>query len=268
MYGLCSPGGSVLQTKIGHLAFLGETLADVLAITVLDCGPSGGGGAPEKVSCPADSLYAYCINTGNDGIGQDVSLGVLKFDAKTDPNGLYTSCPSGAQLKTKLSLIGGDRRLIKGIVTLACDSSTAASKTKPERIACPDGPTPYDFCLSTANDGFGNAITIGVVKAQDSGDPYGMYGQCHSNISQFGIKPGFMSKASLVTSVGRSMDTVRSIDILICNQPGGVGSWISDHLETGPCTDMPLSTAWTSRYSYCVWGTDDKGNGVVAGVNQ
>ena len=95
MYGLCSPGGSALQTKIGHLAFLGETLADVLAITVLDCGPSGGGGAPEKVSCPADSLYAYCINTGNDGIGQDVSLGVLKFDAKTDPNGLYTSCPSG-----------------------------------------------------------------------------------------------------------------------------------------------------------------------------
>ena len=66
-----------------------------LLITVLDCGPSGGGGAPEKVSCPADSLYAYCINTGNDGIGQDVSLGVLKFDAKTDPNGLYTSCPSG-----------------------------------------------------------------------------------------------------------------------------------------------------------------------------
>ncbi|WP_394808241.1 hypothetical protein [Nitrosomonas sp.] len=153
------------------------------------------GGAPEKVSCPADSLYAYCINTGNDGIGQDVSLGVLKFDAKTDPNGLYTSCPSGAQLKTKLSLIGGDRRLIKGIVTLACDSSTAASKTKPERIACPDGPTPYDFCLSTANDGFGNAITIGVVKAQDPGDPYGMYGQCHSNISQFGIKTGVYVKS-------------------------------------------------------------------------
>ena len=79
---------------------------------------------------------------------------------------------AGAQLKTKLTLIGGDRRLIKGIVTLACDSSTAASKTKPERIACPDGPTPDNFCLSTANDGPGTAITIGVVTAQDPGDPY------------------------------------------------------------------------------------------------
>ena len=268
LYGFCTPNGSALGTKTSHVAFLGESLVDVLAITVLDCGPFSGG-APEKITCPANSPYAFCTNTGNDGLGNNVTLGVLKFDAKTDPNGLYTNCPSGAQLKSKLSLIGGERRWIKGIVTLACESSHVGSKTKPERVACPDGPNPYDFCVSTANDGFGNAVTIGVVKAKDAGDPYGMYGQCHTNISSFGIKPGFMPKASLVTSVGLSMETVRSIDIIVCNQPGGIGSWLPDNLVTGSCSEILAGIIpGVNRYNYCIWGTDKKGNGLIAGVNQ
>ncbi|PTQ83581.1 hypothetical protein C8R28_102316 [Nitrosomonas ureae] len=271
LYGLCLSGsiGSALGSKQFIITGIGETLTNVLAITVLDCKPFSGGGT-QKVACPPDSPYAYCTNTGNDGGGNNLSLGVLKLNAKTDPNGLYTGCPGGAQLKPKLSLIKRvrDPRLIKGAVTLSCDTATVANSTKAAVVDCPTGPDPYDYCLSTPNDGSGNAVTIGVVAAKDAGDPYGLYGECNTTPSAYGIEKGFKSKATLVTSVGLSMDTVRSIDLIGCNAPVGIGSWFPENMVTGSCSEIPIPLAWANRYSYCIWGTDDKGNGVVAGVNQ
>ncbi len=266
LYGLCMPGGGMGSKVIIYEA--GETLTNVLAITVLDCRPFDGGGGTQKVACPANSPYAYCINNDNDGAGNHITLGVLKLDANTTPNGLYTGCPGGAQLKSKLTLIKKvrDPRLIKGAVTLSCDSATEANLTKPAIVDCPAGPDPYNYCLSTPNDGFGNAVTIGVVAAKDAGDPYGMYGECNTG---HGVEKGFKSKATLVTSVGLSMDTVRSIDLVGCNAPVGYGSWFPKNLVTGSCSDMfPNVPSWANRYNYCIWGTDDKGNGVIAGVNQ
>jgi len=267
LYGFCSPGGSGLGSKPGVLFGIGETLTNVLAVTVLDCRPFTGGGTA-KVNCPAGSPYAYCTSTGNDGLGNKIELGILKLDATTNPTGLYTGCPGGAQLKSKLRLAtlgkAGPRR-IKGIVTLACGPATQPSLTNPTVVNCPAGPNPYGTCLSTPNDGFGNAVTIGVVTVREAGDPYDLYGQCNTQYPSFGIQPGFKSKSTLVTAVGRSLANVRSIDILTCNAPAGFGSGWPSNLNAGSCS--LVSPSFTSRYDYCIWGTDSKGNGVLAGVN-
>lgn len=274
LYGKCRSEGSGMRAKYNHIVDVGESLVDVLAITVLNCSAFSGGGS-QKVSCPAGSPYAYCTRTGNDGLGNDITLGVTKLDARTDPNGVYTGCRDGARLQSKLGLItwaGGDPRLVKGIVTLACSMAKKHKATKPVPVACPAGPDPYgNYCLSTPNDGFGNAVTIGVIAAKEAGDPYGLYGECHIPLASEGIRPGFLAKASLVTRVGRSMATVRSIDMINCSAPGGFGGGFPNDLRSGSCATIEpgfLPPAIANRYEYCVWGTDEKGNGVVAGVNK
>jgi hypothetical protein len=74
-YGLCLSGsiGSALGLKMGHVYAVGETAENILAITVLNCTPFSGGGA-HKVPCPSGSPYAFCTNTGNDGLGNNVTL--------------------------------------------------------------------------------------------------------------------------------------------------------------------------------------------------
>lgn len=274
LYGKCRSDGSGLRAKFNHLVTLGEALENVLAITVLKCSPFTGEGT-HKIPCPTGTPYAYCTHTGNDGLGNDIKLGVTKLDARTDPNGLYTGCANKAHLKPKLDLItsaGYDPRMVKGIVTLACAPAKKRKASKPVPVACPSGPGPYGgYCLGTPNDGYGNAVMIGVIAAREAGDPYGLYGECHVPLGSKGGKPGFMAKASLVTSVGRSLATVRSIDIVDCSAPSGLGGWFPNHLETGPCATIQpgyLPPAIASRYEYCVWGTDAKGNGIVAGVNR
>jgi hypothetical protein len=202
------------------------------------------------------------VENQNDGQGNDVILGVLKIDTITDPNASYTGCPSGSQLRPKINLVKGariDPRRIKGIVTLTC---TQPTPTPPTVVACPSGPSPYSYCLETPNDGFGNAVTIGVVRVTDAGDPYGLYGECNTTLTAYGIQPGFLSKSSLVTAVGRSLDNVRTIDLIACS---ATAYGVPDHLEIVPCGDPGLGTLG-SRYDYCIFGTDAKGNGVNAGV--
>lgn len=258
LYGKCRSDGSGLRAKFNHLATLGETLENVLAITVLKCSPFTGEGT-HKMPCPSGSPYAYCTHTGNDGLGNDIKLGVTKLDARTDPNGLYTGCATGAHLNPKIDLVraaGWDPRMVKGIVTLACAPAKKPKASKPAPVACPSGPGPYGgHCLGTPNDGHGNAVTIGVIAVKEAGDPYGLYGECHVPLGAEGGKPGFMAKATLVTSVGRSLAAVRSIDIVDCSAPGGLGGWFPNHLESGPCgTIQPgyLPPAIAGRYEYCV----------------
>jgi hypothetical protein len=274
LYGQCGSAGSGLRAKYVHVHDVGESLENVLAITVLKCAAFSASG-PHKIACPAGSPYAYCTNTGNDGLGNDITLGVTKLDARTDPNGIYTGCPTGARVKPKLGLViaaGRDPRLVKGIVTLSCTASRQRQSARPVPVACPAGPGPYGGnCLATPNDGFGNAVTIGVIAAKEAGDPYALYGECLFPLDGDGVRPGFMAKSTLVAGVGRSVASVRSIDIVECSAPSGLGAWFPNHLESGPCgTIQPgfLPPGIASRYQYCVWGTDGKGNGVVAGINR
>lgn len=274
LYGRCGSEGSGLRAKYKHIVDVGESLENVLAITVLKCTAFTGSG-PHKITCPAGTPYAYCTNTGNDGQGNDITLGVTKLDARTDPNGAYTGCATGARVNSKLGLViaaGRDPRLVKGIVTLSCTPARQRQAVKPAPVACPSGPGPYGgYCLGTPNDGSGNAVTIGVIAAKEAGDPYALYGECHVPIEGDGVRPGFMAKSTLVTGVGHSLVSVRSIDIVECSVPSGIGAWLPDHLVTGPCATIQpgvLPPAIASRYAYCVWGTDGNGNGVLAGVNK
>lgn len=269
LYGLCSATNSAIRNKASHVFEVGESLVNVLAITVLNCTAYSGGGGTNKVSCPDGSPYAYCTRNYNDGGGNDILLGILKTDSAADPNGAYTGCPDGAKLQSKLRLIklaNKDPRLLKGIVTLNCGAATQAKQTKPTQVACPSGPNPYSLCLNTPNDGFGNAVTIGVVSTRDQGDAYGLYGECEGAVNTYGILPGFYPKSSLVTGVGRSLASVRTIDLLGCGVPSGMN--LPENLHAGSCSEIGLNSAWAEHYNYCIWGTDEKGNGVVAGVNQ
>lgn len=273
LYGFCLAGsiGSGSGSKTHPIAGVGESLADVLAIAVLQCVPFSGGGGNIKVTCPAGSPYAYCVRNRNDGLGNDITLGVLKVDAVTHPYGLYTGCPAGANLKRKISLVtaaGKDPRMIKGLVTLACNAATDPAPVQPEVTPCPTSSTLYSFCLGTPNDGSGNAVTIGVVGAVGAADPYGLYGECNTTPAPYGIQPGFLYKSYLVRAVGRSLDNVRSIDLLFCNAPVGFGGGFPDHVETREACDPYVVPSLAGQYDYCIVGTDDKGNGVVAGVNQ
>lgn len=268
LYGLCLSGsiGSGIRSKPGRIYEVNETLTNVLAISVLQCTPFTGGGSV-KISCPPNSPYAYCVNSGNDGAGNDITLGVLKLNERTDPNDVYTECPAGTNFRKKINLLKAankDPRLINGIVTLSCGAATQSSPKPPAIVACPSDPHLYGYCLETPNDGFGNAVTVGVVSANGAADPYGLYGECNTTLAAYGIKPGFLPKSSLVNAVGKTLDNVRTIDLLECNAPVGFGSGFPQQLEVRDCD--PSNAA--SRYDYCIVGTDAKGNGVVAGVSE
>lgn len=273
LYGFCLSGsiGSGSGSKTHPIVSVGESLTDVLAITVLQCVPFSGAGGNIKVACPAGSPYAYCVRNRNDGLGNDITLGVLKADAVTHPYALYTGCPGGATPKRKINLVtaaGRDPRMIKGLVTLACSAATAPAPVQATVIPCPSDSSLYSYCLGTPNDGYGNAVTIGAIGAVGAADPYGLYGECNTTPGPYGIQPGFLYKSSLVGAVGRSLDNVRSIDLLNCNAPVGFGGGFPNHLEIRDACDQYVDPSLSGQYDYCIIGTDDRGNGIVAGVNQ
>lgn len=273
LYGLCLSGsiGSGLGSKPGHIYAVDETLKNVLAISVLQCVPFTGGGGTHKASCPPNSPYAYCVNNTNDGLGNKIMLGILELNELTNPNEVYTGCHAGINARKKINLVKAakkDPRMINGIVTLACDFATTQTSSPPATIACPSNPHLYSYCLATPNDGFGNAVTIGVINANGAADPYGLYGECNTTLTAYKIKPGFLPKSSLVEAVGRSLDNVRTIDLLVCNAPVGFGRSFPRNLEIRDCTDAFVNQSLAGRYNYCIVGTDTKGNGVIAGVSE
>lgn len=261
-YGGCLPGWSGLGSKHVYILGSGNTLKDVLAITVLDCHPFYESPYPwgdNIVACPSGSPYAYCYANGNDGLGNGILFGVLKRGQKT--NHAVEACAGGPTKVDLLIRAGEDPRLISGIVTISCGSASGSEAVT--RVDCPDGPSPYAYCLGTGNDGAGHAVTLGVVAANGPGDPYGLYGEC--NDPSYGIQDGFVSKIDLVKAVGWFHRKVQAIDLLVCNAPEGYGYGFPATLQKVACG------AWSNvlvanRYDYCIVGTDSKGNGVLAGV--
>ena len=225
--GLCYDGPSAIGPKWVLPYTVGETATDVLALQELVCKHYAGGSGAQKVDCanyPAGGVpYAYCVRTPNDGLGNEVTIGVLKRDATTEVNGTYTGCPPGANLRPKLEVAraaGIDPRKINAIVTISCTSATTASKAKPTDTACAAGRNPYAKCVSTANDGNRNAVTLGVVRANGPGDPYALFGECDGWMRS--VTPGFTVKADVLSLVGKTVDNIRTMDVTYCS-PGGSG---------------------------------------------
>lgn len=263
LYGHCGEASS-MSSKLDNLRFIGETVNDVLAIKVLNCNGFSSEGVAGKVACPAGSPYDYCFAFSNDGRGNSVKFGVLKAGSRTDPNGLYEGCPNGAALQPKIDLVrpaGKDPRTLTGIVTVSCSAATAARASSAREKSCPGDDHPYSFCISTPNDGHGNAVTLGVLHYRGTGDAYGLYGECDQQ-----IQPGFQSKASVLPLVGKSMQDVRLIDMLSCAVPWGYGDF-PPGLHVGACVgNQWVNPAVAPRYDYCIWGTDARNAGIVMGV--
>lgn len=270
-YGRCHEAGSALGSKWTLVAYAGETAENVIALQVLHCrqwtgGPNG------KVNCDSVNAggvpYAYCARFFNDGAGNDIAIGVLRRDAVTDALGNYTGCPKNQTPQSKLALAqaaGVDPRSIDGIVTLGCAPSVGTTAQVPVRVACPAEPSPYALCLGTRNDGHGNAVVVGIVRANAPGDPNTLYGECNSATD---IQPGFFYKADALRQAGVSMQDVRSVDVAACQVPWGMGSWLPDYLERWDCRAIPgILPLIERRYDFCVVGTDAHGNGLVFGVH-
>lgn len=260
LYGGCLSGSSGLGSKPSHLDQAGLTLQDVLAVTVLRCEPYGSFGTDgsKAVACPGGSPYASCIENGNDGLGNAVLFGVLKRNPTTSA---YAQACAGGPTKVDLLIRAGqDPRLINGIVTIACQPASGA--TGVGKVKCAAGPSPYAYCLRSKNDGSGHDVTLGVVAANGPGDPYGLYGECHAATSQ-----GFLPKIQLVEKTGGAPDKVQGIDLIVCNEPIGLGGGFPTTLQKVDCALSPYFTPGiASRYDYCIVGTDSKRNGIVAGV--
>lgn len=262
LYGSCFSGGGGTQTIRSNLPReVGETLQDVLAITVLECRPFTGGGGAAKVSCPAGSPFAYCVRNSNDGGGNLIKVGVLKTGARTDPYHRHTGCRGGRLPDRRINLLlqaGEDPRLINGIVTLRC--RPARGRVRPPRmVACPAGPHPYAYCLGTRNNGRGHSVKVGVVAANGPGDPYGLYGEC--NAAAFGVQRGFQRKVNIAAATGIPLGKVASIHLSTCREPDSSGP-----LRTvRPCPPRFLEiVGW--KYDHCVEGNDRLRNFVRAGI--
>lgn len=272
LYGGCLDGwiGAGLGARRNMLEQAGGTLQGVLAITVLQCQPFSGGGPAQRVECPPGSPYARCLRNRNDGLGNDVTLGVLLNDTRTSPLRRATGCPPGTTPPHKLALwraSGGDARRIKALVTLSCDVATQA-EAAPVEVPCPKPPHPYSRCIATPNDGAGHAVTLGVVEVHGAGDPWALYGSCNTETAMYGIQPGYRPRIALVQDVGRPTDNVRVVDLATCNAPAGFGPTFPRHLVSGPCNASPFIPPWMAeQHAYCIWGTDARGNGVIAGVH-
>jgi hypothetical protein len=241
------------------------TLKGVLAIKLLSCNTFTGGGGSYVVPCPSGSPYTYCVGNNNDGIGHEILLGVLTRNGVTNPMATYSGCTGGGTPQSKLALYraaGGDPFMINGIVTLRCGAATGA-RAKPKQVACPAS-SPFKYCVQTSNDGYGNAVLLGAIGANAAGDPYALYGNCTSRREGEG-QPGFRAKADILTDVGISLDTVRTIDIISCANPRSSSS--VGPLAIVSCSKLGFGPQ-ANYYTQCVWGLDAKRNNVAVGINK
>ncbi len=262
LYGGCAPDDSAFAMKLNMLPEAGISLRDVLAIAVLECGPwydSPYDWGAHVVPCPSGSPYSACIANGNDGLGNSILVGALKNDGKTSP--WARVCSNGP---TKLDLLiraGEDPRVINGIVTVSCGAATGSGAVR--RVDCPDGPSPYAYCLNTGNDGRGHAVTLGIVAANGPTDPLGLYGECGPS---WETRAGFLRKSSLITAVGKTLGKVQGIELAGCAVPRSSGYTIPETLQEVACTSQWFGPATRGRYDYCIIGTDRLGNALTAGV--
>lgn len=259
LYGFCRAAGSGLGIRSALLRPLGEQLAGVLAITVLQCGPFSGGGGSVKAPCPTGSPYAYCVRNGNDGGGNAVEIGVLRTGRSTDADATYSGCPAGVRASPKVDLLiaaGKDPRMVSGIVTLSCRAGSGAPGVGV--VDCPSGPHPYAYCLRATNDGSGAAVTLGVVPAHGPDDPNGLYGECGTAAE--GVQNGFARKVTIIAAAGRSSD-VAAISLQTCQNR----TWGTTPIAVVPCS-TPGFDNLAARYDYCIQGLDTRGNFVRAGI--
>lgn len=264
LYGHCQSASS-MGSKLDTLPYVGESVDDVLAIKVLRCAPFTFGSGFAKVACPAGSVYAFCMRAPNDGRGNDVTLGVLKADARTVADAPYDGCPAGSRVQSKLVLLrqaGRDPRTVDAIEALSCAAATVPDPVPATPVDCPPH-GPFTYCVGTPADGLGNAVVLGVVRTNSTGDPAGLYGECDQQ-----IRPGFASKASVLALVGKSATDVGRIEMLSCAVPWGYGPGFPPELHVGSCVGNPwVSQAQALRFDYCVWGTDARNAGIVMGVS-
>jgi hypothetical protein len=263
-YGGCLEGDSDFRSKKAQVIEAGVSLDSILAIKVLECKPFTGGGTSFIVPCPAGSPYAVCVRNDNDGMGNDIYLGVLKLNRITRPEAPNTGCPT-ARTSSKLELLigaGKDPRVINGIVTLRCRPATTPTAAPAVVINCPAGPHPYAYCLATTNDGKGNAVSLGVVASNGPGDPYALYGEC--NGPAWSVEPGFQSKISLLHKANIPTRPIAQIDMFFCGGP--TPWWPADPVQVAPCTHPKVWAFSSKRYDYCVFGTDSRNNLVRIGI--
>jgi hypothetical protein len=222
LYGQCDHGygdGNGLFYSSSQAAALlsiqhGIRPSSILASKVFECKPYGAFDSADNIPCPS-AAFTFCFSHLNDGLANAIKMGVVEARPNNDPNTKYTGCQSSSQTQKKLTLFretGIDPMSISGLFTISCANATSPGKCKARKIRCPgDNLHPFAYCVSTDNDGLGNAVILGVITANGPGDPYGLVGNC-----AYKQNNGYRRKSQIVTDAGKSLEKVYAIFVNTC----------------------------------------------------
>jgi len=158
------PDGATLQSKLNVLRSAQKDPRTIDAIMTLSCSAATAKDATPatKVDCPVKGGFGYCIGTPNDGLGNAVTLGVVRTYAWGDPRGLYGECdqqilPGFSSKLSVLPLVGKSTDNVRLIDLLGCAVPWGIGGGFPSGLhvgACVGNPwvpqalaRRYDYCI-------------------------------------------------------------------------------------------------------------------------
>jgi hypothetical protein len=166
-----------------------------------------------------------------------------------DPHGTYGPCGPGAGLRGKPEILLAAGKAVgatTAVAVLDCRPFDGAGGARV--VPCPTVPgNPYNFCVESRNDGVGNYVLLGVIKANT----------VRTNpLSTYSCGDGSRVKADLVVATGKDPRDVNGIAVISCRRYDGAGGAYVVPCPTGP-----------HPYAYCVESANDgAGNHVLLGV--
>lgn len=178
---------------------------------------------------------------------------VSRWNASPEPTALYGHCGSASSMGSKIATLGEVGESVEGVLAikvLSCTHFTGGGGFVKQ--PCPAG-SPYDFCHGAGNDGRGNTVKLGVLKAGPRTDPNTPYDGCPPGAD---ARP----KIDLVRPSGNDPRTLIGIVTLSCTAAAPARA-VPAAAQEVPCPPGRLP------FSECIGTPDDgHGNAVTLGL--
>lgn len=188
-------------------------------------------------------------------LGSTVSPAIAQYEKSAwnespDPQALYGHCQFPSSMLSKLNVLNYLSESVEGVLAikvLHCSGANGAGGFT--KVACPAG-SAYDFCMFSGNDGAGNRVKLGVLRAGARTDANGNYDGCPDGATT-------QPKLKVLLSAGKDPRTVDALLTLSCSTATAPTATPADKVE------CPSG----SPFGYCI-GTPNDGNGnaVTLGV--
>ncbi|MFZ5548149.1 MAG: hypothetical protein ACOZJX_05595 [Pseudomonadota bacterium] len=154
-------------------------------------------------------LAALCLAAASFAHADD---SISRWNNSAEPVALYGHCGEASSLSSKLDnlqYVGEPVTDVMAIKVLRCNSfNELAAPAGFSKTTCPSG-SAYDFCMAAGNDGRGNSVEFGVLKAGPRTDPNGLYEGCPPGAD---LQP----KLALLIAAGGDPRTISGIVTVSC----------------------------------------------------